>query len=49
MSRPSAPSLPSAEAAPKSAPRQAPVLYTEDLNHDQTYGMVRVVNPFRSN
>jgi predicted nucleic acid-binding protein len=27
----------------------APVLYTEDLNHDQTYGSVRVVNPFRAN
>jgi predicted nucleic acid-binding protein len=25
----------------------APVLYTEDLNHDQTYGSVRAVNPFR--
>jgi predicted nucleic acid-binding protein len=25
----------------------APILYTEDLNHDQTYGSVRVVNPFR--
>lgn len=24
----------------------APVLYTEDLNHGQTYGSVRVVNPF---
>ena len=21
-------------------------LFTEDLNHDQTYGTVRVVNPF---
>jgi predicted nucleic acid-binding protein len=27
----------------------APILYTEDLNHDQTYGSVRVVNPFRAN
>jgi predicted nucleic acid-binding protein len=27
----------------------APVLYSEDLNHDQTYGSVRVVNPFRPN
>lgn len=27
----------------------APVLYTEDLNHDQFYGSVRVVNPFRPN
>lgn len=26
----------------------APVLYTEDLNHGQLYGSVRVVNPFRS-
>jgi predicted nucleic acid-binding protein len=25
----------------------ATVLYTEDLNHDQLYGTVRVVNPFR--
>ncbi len=25
----------------------APTLFTEDLNHDQTYGSVRVVNPFR--
>jgi predicted nucleic acid-binding protein len=25
----------------------APILYTEDLNHDQAYGSVRVVNPFR--
>jgi predicted nucleic acid-binding protein len=25
----------------------APVLYTEDLNHGQAYGSVRVVNPFR--
>lgn len=28
---------------------RAPILYTEDLNHDQTYGSVRVVNPFRAN
>ena len=27
----------------------APILYTEDLNHDQFYGSVRVVNPFRPN
>ncbi len=27
----------------------APVLYTEDLSHGQTYGSVRVVNPFRAN
>jgi predicted nucleic acid-binding protein len=26
----------------------ARTLYTEDLNHDQLYGSVRVVNPFRS-
>ena len=26
---------------------QAATLYTEDLNHDQLYGDVRVVNPFR--
>ena len=26
---------------------KAPILYTEDLNHDQLYGSVRVVNPFR--
>jgi len=25
----------------------AGVLYTEDLNHDQRYGSVRVVNPFK--
>jgi len=24
----------------------AGTLYTEDLNHDQTYGTVRVINPF---
>jgi predicted nucleic acid-binding protein len=28
---------------------EAPILYTEDLNHGQLYGSVRVVNPFRSN
>ena len=27
----------------------APVVYSEDLNHGQTYGSVRVVNPFRTN
>jgi predicted nucleic acid-binding protein len=27
---------------------QAPILYTEDLNHDQVYGAVRAVNPFRA-
>ncbi len=27
----------------------ARVLYTEDLNHGQTYGSVRVENPFRIN
>jgi len=27
----------------------APILYTEDLNHNQLYGAVRVVNPFRNN
>ena len=27
----------------------APILYTEDLNHGQLYGSVRVVNPFRPN
>lgn len=26
---------------------EAPVLYSEDLNHGQTYGTVRVENPFR--
>ena len=26
----------------------APVLYTEDLNHGQSYGSVRVDNPFRN-
>jgi predicted nucleic acid-binding protein len=25
----------------------APVLYTEDLNHGQSYGPVKVINPFR--
>lgn len=24
----------------------APVFYTEDLNHGQTYGSVRAINPF---
>ena len=28
---------------------EAPILYTEDLNHNQLYGSVRVVNPFRPN
>jgi predicted nucleic acid-binding protein len=27
----------------------ADVLYSEDLNHGQTYGAVRCENPFRSN
>ena len=27
----------------------APILYTEDLNHDQLYGSVRVINPFLPN
>jgi predicted nucleic acid-binding protein len=27
----------------------APILYTEDFNHNQSYGSVRAVNPFRSN
>ncbi len=27
----------------------APVLYTEDLNHGQVYGSVKVINPFRTN
>lgn len=27
----------------------APILYTEDLNHNQLYSSVRVVNPFRPN
>jgi predicted nucleic acid-binding protein len=25
----------------------AEILYTEDLNHDQSYGSVRVINPFQ--
>ncbi len=24
----------------------AEIVYTEDLNHGQTYGLVRVINPF---
>ncbi|NJM29570.1 MAG: PIN domain-containing protein [Rhizobiales bacterium] len=27
----------------------APILYTEDLNHGQTYGSVKVINPFQVN
>jgi len=27
----------------------APILYTEDLNHEQHYGCVQVINPFRPN
>ena len=27
----------------------APILYTEDLNHGQAYGAVKVINPFRAN
>ncbi len=27
----------------------APILYTEDLNHEQFYGSVQVINPFRPN
>jgi predicted nucleic acid-binding protein len=27
----------------------APVLYTEDLNHGQVYGSVKVINPFSPN
>jgi predicted nucleic acid-binding protein len=27
----------------------APILYTEDLNHGQSYGPVKVINPFLSN
>jgi predicted nucleic acid-binding protein len=27
----------------------APILYTEDLNHGQAYGPVKVINPFRPN
>jgi predicted nucleic acid-binding protein len=26
---------------------ESPILYTEDLNHGQVYGSVRVINPFR--
>jgi predicted nucleic acid-binding protein len=26
---------------------EAPILYTEDLNHGQYYGTVRVINPFK--
>ena len=26
---------------------EVPILYSEDLNHGQLYGGVRVVNPFR--
>jgi predicted nucleic acid-binding protein len=26
----------------------APVLYTEDLNHGQNYGSVKVINPFKA-
>lgn len=26
---------------------RAPLVYTEDLNHGQAYGSVRVLNPFR--
>ena len=25
----------------------APILYTEDLNHEQNYGSVKVINPFK--
>jgi predicted nucleic acid-binding protein len=28
---------------------EAPILYTEDLNHGQLYGCVRVINHFRPN
>ncbi len=28
---------------------QCPILYTEDLNHGQAYGSVRVINPFAEN
>jgi predicted nucleic acid-binding protein len=28
---------------------EAPTLYTEDLNHGQLYGSVKVVNPFKAN
>jgi predicted nucleic acid-binding protein len=27
---------------------ESPILYTEDLNHGQTYGAVKVVNPYLS-
>jgi predicted nucleic acid-binding protein len=27
----------------------APILYTEDLKHNETYGSVQVINPFRPN
>jgi predicted nucleic acid-binding protein len=27
----------------------APILYTEDLNHGQKYGSVTVINPFKAN
>ena len=27
----------------------APILYTEDLNHGQQYGSVTVINPFKAN
>ncbi len=27
----------------------APLLYTEDLNHGQHYGSVKVINPFKAN
>jgi predicted nucleic acid-binding protein len=26
----------------------APILYTEDLNHGQSYGSVKVINPFKA-
>lgn len=29
--------------------QSAPILYTEDLGHEQVYGSVKVVNPFRVN
>lgn len=28
---------------------EAPILYSEDLNHGQYYGNVRVINPFKPN
>lgn len=28
---------------------RAPVMYTEDLNHGQSYGSVQVIDPFRPN